>query len=192
MIRKLPLLPTILVALAVATMIGLGVWQLQRAAWKESLLADYAAAQGKPAIAFPTIPLAGDPPLFRKASGTCLKVTGWTDVAGQDVKGEPGYAHLAHCATGAEGPGMLVDAGWSKDPAAKSRWTGGPVEGVIAPDSTHRLRLVSATGLGGLAASKAPSTDMIPNNHRFYAIQWFLFAAAAAIIYGLAVKKRSE
>ena len=38
MTRKLPLVPTILVAGAVAVMIGLGVWQLQRAKWKEGLL----------------------------------------------------------------------------------------------------------------------------------------------------------
>jgi cytochrome oxidase assembly protein ShyY1 len=30
MIRRLPVLPTIIVAAAVALMIGLGIWQLQR------------------------------------------------------------------------------------------------------------------------------------------------------------------
>jgi cytochrome oxidase assembly protein ShyY1 len=30
MTRKLPIIPTILVALAVVTMIGLGIWQLER------------------------------------------------------------------------------------------------------------------------------------------------------------------
>ena len=35
-----------------------------------------------------------------------------------------------------------------------------------------------------------PSMDAIPNNHRFYAVQWFLFAAMAALIYFLAVRKR--
>ncbi|MBD3814016.1 MAG: SURF1 family protein, partial [Betaproteobacteria bacterium] len=33
--RKIPILPTIVVIAAVATMIALGVWQLQRKAWKE-------------------------------------------------------------------------------------------------------------------------------------------------------------
>ena len=33
--RRLPLIPTIFVAGAVAVMIGLGVWQLKRAEWKE-------------------------------------------------------------------------------------------------------------------------------------------------------------
>ena len=69
MIRRLPLLPTVLVAAAVATMIGLGIWQLQRAAWKEGLLATYRTAQGQPGIAFPTFPTKNEPPYFRKATG---------------------------------------------------------------------------------------------------------------------------
>ena len=43
--RRLPIFPTIVVAAAVAIMIGLGMWQLQRAEWKEALLARYAAAE---------------------------------------------------------------------------------------------------------------------------------------------------
>ena len=53
---KLPIIPTILVALAVATMIGLGIWQLDRKKQKEALLASYAAAAGKPPIGWPAIP----------------------------------------------------------------------------------------------------------------------------------------
>jgi len=43
-----------------------------------------------------------------------------------------------------------------------------------------------------LQPSAPPSTASIPNNHRFYAIQWFSFALIALIIYGLAVRKRSK
>ena len=38
MSRKLPLVPTIIVAAAVAVMIGLGIWQLRRADEKSRLL----------------------------------------------------------------------------------------------------------------------------------------------------------
>ena len=188
--RRLPLIPTIVVIAAVATMIALGVWQIRRAEWKEGLLARYAAAQGLPVIGFPTIPLKGEPPLYRRASGLCLRVVGWNATAGQDRTGEPGYSHFASCLTGAEGLGMMVDAGWSKDPNAKSSWTGGVVTGVIGPDRTAKLRLVSGEGLGGLVASAPPSLDSIPNNHRFYAAQWFFFAFAALVIYILALRKR--
>ncbi|QNN65033.1 SURF1 family protein [Sphingomonas rhizophila] len=190
MIRRLPLLPTVLVAAAVATMIGLGIWQLQRAAWKEGLLATYRTAQGQPGIAFPTFPTKNEPPYFRKATGHCLDIVGWRSVAGQNLKGESGYARIADCRTGAEGPGMVVVAGWSKDPNAASSWKGGIVEGVIGPDQLNRLRLVSTTGLGGLEASAPPSLESIPNNHRAYAVQWFLFAAIALVIYVLALRKQ--
>ena len=36
---RFPLIPTVLVAAAVASMIGLGVWQLQRKGEKEALIA---------------------------------------------------------------------------------------------------------------------------------------------------------
>ena len=87
---------------------------------------------------------------------------------------------------------MIVDAGWSANPQSKPQWTGGPVQGVIAPDKAARMRLVSGTGLGGLLASAPPSPEMIPNNHRSYAFQWFAFAAIALLIYVLALSKRSK
>ena len=189
-VRRLPLVPTLLVAAAVATMIGLGVWQIARAGEKKAMLARYAAAQGLPEIAFPTMPTKGELPLYRRASGLCIRVVGWNATAGEDRKGESGYSHFAACSTGAEGPGMVVDAGWAKDPNAKSTWTGGVVAGMIGPDRKARLRLVSGDGLGGLVASAPPSPASIPNNHLFYAAQWFFFAAAATVIYALALLKR--
>ena len=45
MSRKLPLIPTLVVLAAVATMVALGIWQLQRAEWKEGLLARFHQAQ---------------------------------------------------------------------------------------------------------------------------------------------------
>ncbi len=173
-------------------MIGLGIWQIDRAQEKEALLDRYAAAAGQPPVAWPTTPLPGDAPLFRRSSATCLDVAGWRPVAGENVKGRIGYAFLADCRTGAEGPGMVVDAGWSADPRVKPAWTGGPVTGVIAPDKDMIIRLVSAEGLGGLETSASPSPAMIPNNHRSYAFQWFAFAAIAVVIYLLAVARRNE
>jgi surfeit locus 1 family protein len=190
MIRKLPLIPTILVALAVATMIGLGVWQLQRKAEKDRLLATYAAASGKPPIAWPTMPLKEPLPLFRAATGNCLQVVGFRSAAGQNLQGEPGYLVIADCRTGAEGPGLSVELGWSKNPNAGKTYQGGLVSGTIAPDSLSRMRLVAASPGPGLAASAPPSPETIPNNHLSYAIQWFLFAGIALVIYFLALRSR--
>ena len=192
--RRVPVIATLLVAAAVAAMIALGFWQLSRARWKEGLVQQYAAAQKLPPIAFPTAPAKGPLPLFRWATGYCLKPVGQRAIAGENRQGEPGYAHIVQCSTSAEGPGMAVDIGWSKDPNAKWTWPGGPVTGVIVPDRLQRIRLVAASAPAGLQPSATPSVDSIvqvtPAGHRFYAIQWFAFAAIALLIFVLAVRKR--
>ena len=190
MIRKLPLIPTILVGLAVAVMIGLGVWQLERRQQKEALLATYQAAEGKPPMGWPVIPVKEPLPLFRHATGNCLQVAGFRTTAGQNLQGEPGYLVIADCRTGAEGPGLSVELGWSKDPNAGRGFTGGLVSGVIAPDRLSRMRLVAASPGPGLIASAPPSPATIPNNHLSYAVQWFLFAGIAVVIYLLALRQR--
>jgi cytochrome oxidase assembly protein ShyY1 len=191
MIRRLPIIPTILVLAAVAVMIGLGIWQLQRARWKDGLVARYARAETLPPLEYPTVPLRDEQlPLFRHATGVCLRPVGQRAVAGRNRAGEPGYVHIVDCTTGAEGPGMSVEVGWSKDPNAKVNWSGGPVSGVIAPDRRMRMRLVAASAPPGLEPSATPSLSAIPNNHRSYALQWFAFALIALVIYGLAVRKR--
>lgn len=191
MIRRLPIIPTLLVAIAVAVMIGLGIWQLQRARWKDALLARYEKADTLPPITFPTVPLNSDQlPLYRQATGVCLRPAHRRTVAAENKAGEPGYGHVVDCATGAEGPGMSVELGWSKDPNAKVNWSGGLVSGTIAPDRVSRIRLIAASAPPGLEPSAPPSVRAIPNNHRSYAVQWFAFALVALVIYGIAIRKR--
>lgn len=190
-IRRLPLVATLLVVAAVAVMIGLGIWQLQRARWKDQLIARYAAADKLPPIGWPITPLRDDQlPLFRHATGNCLRIIARRSVAGQNASGEPGYAHIADCAIGPEGPGMSVVLGWSKNPNATTDWKGGLVSGIIAPDSRSRMRLVAATPAPGLEQSAPPSLSAIPHNHRGYAATWFAFALIALVIYGLALRQR--
>lgn len=189
MSRRIPVFPTLVVALAVATMIGLGIWQLDRARWKDGLIEQYRAAEKLPPIAFPAIP-GSEPPLFRWATGFCLKPVASRAVAGENRKGETGYVHIVTCSTGAEGPGMAVELGWSRNPKASWKWTGGPVTGMIAPDRVNGIRLVAASAPAGLEPSALPSLSSIPNNHRLYAVQWFLFAGIALLIYVLALRKR--
>jgi cytochrome oxidase assembly protein ShyY1 len=191
MIRRLPLIPTLIVAAAVAAMIALGFWQVRRAHEKEALLARYRTAQDLPPIPFPTTPIGNDRlPLFRHATGLCFQIVAKRATAGINRAGEPGYSQIVDCRTGAEGPGMSVEVGWSRNPNAAVNWRGGPVSGIIAPDRKTRMRLVAATAPPGLAPSAPPSIDQIPNNHRSYAVQWFLFALIALVIYILAVRKR--
>ncbi|HEX6661486.1 MAG TPA: SURF1 family cytochrome oxidase biogenesis protein [Sphingomicrobium sp.] len=197
MTKRLPLIPTIVVAAAIAVLIGLGVWQLKRAVWKEQLLARFAAAEKLPPITWPTAPIKGDQlPLFRHATGMCLRPIGKWAIAGENRAGEAGYVQIVDCATGAEGPGMSVEVGWSKNPNARIAWPGGLVSGIIVPDRRTRMRLVAATAPPGLEPSRAPSVESVspisPSGHRMYAATWFALALAALIIYAIAIVKRGR
>jgi surfeit locus 1 family protein len=188
---RLPFLPTALVAAAVAAMVGLGIWQLQRAEWKKGLIAQYEANSRLPPIAWPALPPADDKLLYRRAAGFCLQPVEWRAVAGRNLKDEPGWSHIAACRTGAEGPGMQVDIGWSRS-SDPPRWPGGEVSGLIAPDRKHRIRLVADRAAPGLEPSRPPSPASMPDNHLLYAFQWFFFAGAALVIYALALRKREK
>jgi surfeit locus 1 family protein len=188
---RLPILPTILVAAAVAAMVWLGIWQIHRAAWKKDLIARYETNAKLPPVAWPAVPPADDSLLYRRASGFCLQPVGWRGVAGRNLRDEPGWSHIASCRTGAEGPGMEVDIGWSTLPQPP-QWRGGAVSGLIVPDRLHRIRLVAANAAPGLVPSAPPSPRDMPNNHISYAVQWFFFAATALIIYLLALRRRQR
>ena len=194
MTKRIPIIPTIIVVIAVAILIRLGFWQLHRAHVNEQLLAQYAAASKLPPMAFPTAPTKGPPPLFRWATGFCQHVVGHRALAGENRSGDTGFVQIVDCATGTEGAGMSVQVGWSQDPNAKVTWNGGPVTGVIVPDRLHRIRLVAASAPPGLQPSALPSIEtavpVTPAGNRSYALQWFAFGAIAALIYGLALRKR--
>lgn len=187
---RLPIIPTVIVAIAVAVMVALGVWQIQRMHWKNDLLQSYAAARGRPPIAFPERFDPDHPPLFRRASATCSAVLDWRSASGRNARSMPGWVHIARCRTPAGGE-MQAVMGWSERPDSPA-WRGGKLSGVIAPDSRHGIRLVADRPAPGLSAAQPPSLDEIPNNHFAYAVQWFLFAAIAAVIYVLAAMRRQR
>lgn len=202
---KLPVIPTVIVALAIAAMIGLGIWQLDRRGQKEAMIARYAGNSALPVMAFPRPPV-GDEHLFRRASAMCLEVTGWSEQAGRAENGAKGWRHIAECRTGVEALTTKFDMGVSTAPGVVPVWKGGEVTGSItqAPDSTpliaslfgkrppRPLMLVSETPAPGLAESARPDPSSVPNNHLAYAVQWFLFALAAAVIYVLALRWRGR
>ena len=203
-LRRLPIIPTIIVALAVATMIRLGFWQIERAHEKTAQVELFRANLAKPAIAFPGLGPVPRAAQFRPSSVTCIQVMGWRSEGGRSADGLGGTRHIAECRTGAEGPGALIDLGVSQDPTVKPRWAGGVASGMITTEPDHSSMIVRLLGGGpvlrpmlvadeaapGLRASARPDPDTIPNNHISYAVQWFLFAAVALIIYALALRKR--
>jgi cytochrome oxidase assembly protein ShyY1 len=183
--RRLPVLPTLLLLAAVAVMIRLGFWQLDRLHEKEALLARYGAATGKPDLAsWPKSPAEAADVLYRHSTVDCLLVRDATWKAGANEKGEAGLARFVECRT-REGNSATVVLGWSREPV-KTDWAGGKVTGTIAPGP----RLVADRPMAGLEANARPDPRNIPNNHLSYAVQWFLFAATALVIYALALRKR--
>ena len=198
--KRLPLLPTLIVGLSVAAMIALGLWQLlTRLPEKEAYLAQLAANPSRPPIAFPTVP--DDTLLFRRTRGYCAgPVTQRSAGAGA-----AGFRIIATCAATPAAPPVLVQLGTTRDPAARATFAGGIVRGYIshAPDarpllaglwdhSPRQLMLVADTPPPGLARNTPPDLSAVPNNHLAYGVQWFFFAAIASVIYVLALRRRDR
>jgi cytochrome oxidase assembly protein ShyY1 len=204
--KRLPVVATLIVGLAVTAMIALGAWQLQRRGEKAALIARYAANLNLPPMTYPQLAPVPREAMFRKAQVHCLRVASWRTEGGRTPGGQAGYRHIANCVTGAEGPGALIDMGVSADPAQKIAWNGGIVDGLITTEPSHesligrvfghsmplRPMLVADVPAPGLAASTPPDPAAIPNNHLAYAVQWFVFAGVALLIYGLALRRRRE
>jgi cytochrome oxidase assembly protein ShyY1 len=200
---RFPLLPTLLVAAAVATMIALGFWQLRRADEKKALQSQFERNFALPAMALPRGAVADEALLYRRATAFCLEVTEWRTTGGKSASGRGGTRFIANCRTGAEGPGFAADMGVSSDPKTKPGWRGGEVTGRVAAEPRSgsllerlagkspppRPMIVAERPAPGLQAS-APPVAEAPNNSLAYAFQWFFFAAAAAGIYLLALRKR--
>jgi len=183
--RRLPIFATLLVLAAVGMMIRLGFWQLDRLHQKEALLARYAQGSAMSAeVPFPVDASNADSVLYRHARVDCAQVRGVTVTAGHDSRGETGMANVAECVLAGGGEARVV-IGWSRNPLP-TQWQVGVVTGVIAPGP----RLVADPPVAGLEANARPDPGDLPNNHLAYAVQWFLFALTALVIYGIAVRRR--
>ncbi|GIX18743.1 SURF1 family protein [Erythrobacter cryptus] len=182
--RRVPIIPTIFVLAAVATMIGLGIWQLGRRAEKEALIARYeAAANAGEAVVFP-LSGKGEDVLFRRSRVACAGVTAIEAVSGTSASGQKGWVQRATCAVSPDAS-VAVDLGYTRD-IARPDFAGGIITGVIAPGP----RLVADPPVAGLQPMARPDPGDLPNNHLAYAGQWFFFALTALVIYVLALRRR--
>ncbi len=208
--KRLPLIPTLLVLIAVAVMVRLGFWQIDRMHQKENALASYRAATANQATVTEwELGDAQNQLAFRRVKAECPRVSQEQLVAGRNAKGESGWAHVVICAHyGFDvAPYQAIVLGWSKD-LRRTEWKGGDYAGILVPgqkggvdmseaklnpDSNPNIlnfHIVADPPLVGLEANARPDPNNIPNNHWSYAIQWFLFALTALVIYGLALRTR--
>lgn len=188
MTRSLPVVPTAIVLLAVGIMVALGLWQLQRMDEKEALVTRYGRALTlSSSVPWPRAEADYGGRLYRHATVDCAEVRSIEAMAGRSRDGRTGWAQIADCRL-ADGSNAVVAIGWSSEPRPP-QWSGGKVEGVIGP-AGKGIRLVAGKPEAGLEPLAPPDPANLPNNHLSYAVQWFLFAATALIIYALALRKR--
>jgi len=183
--RRVPIVPTLIVAAAVVTMIGLGVWQLRRAEWKADLIARYEQAQAMSSnVPWPRTEADLERSMFRWSQFDCERVLGIRSGAGTSARGEKGWRHTARCAIDGGGEAEVA-LGWSFTPQPP-QWPGGAVSGIIGPGGV----LYTAQVAPGLRPLAPPDPGDLPNNHLMYAGQWFFFALTALVIYVLALRKK--
>lgn len=200
---RFPLVSTLVVLAAVATMVALGFWQLGRLEEKEALIARYEAAAANSEISA----LRPDQPeaAFTRVMENCAQPRDIRAVAGRNAQGASGWAHVVRCTIGGPFPDtkpedLLPDydlssadivLGWSQSPD-NPQWNGGLVTGTVVPAGELGFKIVADPPLAGLAANAKPDPNDLPNNHLAYAVQWFLFALTALVIYVLALKRKQR
>jgi surfeit locus 1 family protein len=197
-----------MVAIALPTLIGFGVWQLQRLQWKEALLHEARVNSTLPILSLHERPPADLTQLpFRRVwmneldcPDTPAKV-----VAGRNLAGEVGYSYIFRCRWPSWEPGpvddrqeVLVNAGWARKPDIKGSEINGfphgrfwlPKGTLIPGRSPSDPMTFYYDGMARpLIPSAVPGPETISNNHLSYAIQWFSFATILAIIYGLWLRR---
>lgn len=209
-VKRIPIVPTLLVLLAVGVMVRLGFWQLDRMHEKDAAFASYFAAAADQTLVTKWESVGAAKRLaFRRVKAGCGIVSGVQLVAGRSSKGETGWAHVVVCTYyGFDvAPHHAIVLGWTKD-MRKVEWKGGDFTGILVPgqkggvvmpteglsrgDQHYNLdfHIVADPPLAGLQPNARPDPRDIPNNHWSYAIQWFLFAGVALVIYALALRKR--
>lgn len=204
------LFPLILGVLGCAILISLGVWQLHRLAWKESMLTDIQRSiEGAPV----PLPAAVDP------SMKYLPVTVSGTTTGQEIdvlsgtrESGGGYQIVSALVTD-DGRRILLDRGFvdqdhKRDPRPPVRldvvgnlhWPQEKGSATPAPNLDQNIWfardvpamakalgtepvLVVAAEVRGDAQGVEPipvAIEGIPNNHLSYAVQWFMIAAVWA------------
>ncbi len=187
MSRKVPLIPTLVVLVAVAIMIRLGFWQLGRLHEKQTMLAQFAVAESDRTVR----PLGkGVPRAYSLVRADCIKVINVAAQSGQNAQRQAGWAQVADCEL-AGGRRAQAVLGWSAAPAAVN-WAGGTVTGTWLARGKDGSAIVADPPLAGLQPNAKPNPSTIPNNHLAYAVQWFAFAGVALVIYALALRKRAQ
>jgi surfeit locus 1 family protein len=114
---RFPILLTLFVAACIVVLCGLGVWQVQRMAWKEALIAQAEIAARSPPAPLAEVLTAADPE-FRKALIVCRGLPTAPYIELQSIHdGEPGSRLISACVPEGMDQTFLVDRGFIPDSA---------------------------------------------------------------------------
>ena len=112
---RFPWILTLVVAVALTLLIGLGVWQVQRLAWKEGLIAQSEAAAESPPVLLSEVLAARDPE-FRRALVVCPGLPTAPYVELQSIiDGEAGSRLLSICRPPGTDAAFIIDRGFVPD-----------------------------------------------------------------------------
>lgn len=196
MTRRFPILASLAVLLAIGVMVALGIWQLRRAEWKEALIARAAQNLIAPTAILPSrLPPGLD---YRRFTVVCERVGYRDPKAGTGRSGMTGWLQLATCTRGAGTDPLTIGLGITERPGrALPGDTGQSFSGRLLQSGTrseNEYILYAERPPTGLIPVAQPTPVMAnattPEGHRGYALQWFLFAATAGVIYIVALRKR--
>ncbi|MBV0911307.1 SURF1 family protein [Anianabacter salinae] len=204
---KRMIVPLLIGIVGAAILIGLGVWQLQRLAWKEAILSDIEARIAAAPVA---LPASADPEADRylpvRASGVAGSETAFVLASVKDM----GAVYRVISAFATDGRRVLLDRGvvpvaardrvstpgqvtvtgnlhwpdeidsFTPDPdPAEALWFARDVPALAEALGTEPLLIVARTvePPGDVVTPLPVSTVGVPNDHLEYAVTWFSLCA---------------
>lgn len=217
--RKI-IFPLLLGITGVAVLVYLGVWQLQRLAWKEGILANIDARIAAAPVSLPNavsvaqnnydpVIVSGTPSgeelhvlVSGTAAGTGYRViSGFRTVDGRNILVDQGLLALEDKALPPQQKttqivgNLIWPDDWNSstpDPdLAKNIWFARDVIEMAAALNTQPLMIVArtATQPDPRVTPLPVNTANIKNDHREYAITWFLLAAVWAVMTGFLIQR---
>jgi surfeit locus 1 family protein len=196
-VRKL-IVPTLMTGAMLVVLVVLGVWQLQRLAWKEKILANIAApvlALRQPVLLTPELEM-------RRVTVFCAGP--FKQLRLPDYSSFTSQLHDYTTCTGRNGIEYVIDHGFNPkamnaDSIAKRQFTGTVrawlaarwFDTVAGIPTVTRENFGPKTKISAYFVKEGPPPDVanISNNHFTYALQWFAFAAVLGIVYGIYARR---
>lgn len=202
MTRRRALAATLFTLVALAILVGLGQWQLDRRVWKADLIARYEAASRLPPVEprdfFKS--MVGEKDLaYRRGVADCRPglVRPYDLRGGVSATGQGGYWILVNCGDQRRSPDLVVAIGWAGRPDVPPIRVDTTVAGTLllhpygdAPDRP-RFLLVAERPVPPLLAARQPDPRDLPDNHLGYALTWFGLAAALLGVYLVYIRPRA-